>query len=187
MLYVLQVHSGQGYSSHEHDVFVPAVLGWRLDASGHWCSLFPFIQFVPLVQVLLQLANQVNSQPLPDFTKNVHGLRLPHEDDCLLGQPYHYVREEATGDTVMALAPSGNGAVTGRFDQPQDFRPFSIPRQGERGQTRQQKSAEALADDLENESDEAEPMEDDADAGGKQPAEATEQRNEDPDAEVEWL
>ena len=51
------------------------------------------------MQVLFELAEQVNKVPLPEFTER-HGLRLPHEDDCLTAQPYYFAprQSDAIGD-----------------------------------------------------------------------------------------
>lgn len=40
-----------------------------------------------VLQVLMQLADRRNAQPLPEL-KKTFGLRLPPEEDCLLGANY---------------------------------------------------------------------------------------------------
>lgn len=47
-----------------------------------------------MLQVLMQLAERRNAQPLPEL-KNVFGLRLPPEEDCLLGANYQLARGAA--------------------------------------------------------------------------------------------
>ena len=42
----------------------------------------------------MQLAERRNAQPLPEL-KNTFGLRLPPEEDCLLGANYQLVRGPA--------------------------------------------------------------------------------------------
>ncbi|KAK9904929.1 hypothetical protein WJX75_005818 [Coccomyxa subellipsoidea] len=48
----------------------------------------------PPQEVLMQLAERRNAQPLPEL-KNTFGLRLPPEEDCLLGANYQLVRGPA--------------------------------------------------------------------------------------------
>lgn len=54
-----------------------------------------------LVQVLMQLAERRNVQPLPEIKKRF-GLRLPPEEDCLLGGNYHLAR----GAAALASEPA---------------------------------------------------------------------------------
>lgn len=86
----------------------------------------------PPQDMLVELANQINSQQLPEFSDR-HGLRLPHEDDCLLAQPYRYVPHQAAEDTDMHdshSSPSQPDATRKVVSHPpMDFRPFAISKQ----------------------------------------------------------
>jgi hypothetical protein len=61
-----------------------------------------------MLQVLMQLAERRNAQPLPEL-KNTFGLRLPPEEDCLLGANYQLVRGPAP------TAPAESMDIDSRF------------------------------------------------------------------------
>ena len=56
------------------------------------------------MQVLAELAEQRNRQPLPPLRKR-YGLRLPPEEDCLLGANYQLRRDTDAGAAGAAAQP----------------------------------------------------------------------------------
>lgn len=66
----------------------------------------------PPQDVLMQLAERRNAQPLPELKKGF-GLRLPTEEDCLLGANYQLARRPASS------TPAEDMDIDGRKDQGQ--------------------------------------------------------------------
>ena len=145
------------------------------------------------MQVLFELAAQTNSLPLPEFTDR-HGLRLPHEDDCLTAQAYHYVPRQALEDSAMIdQGPAGSSLPAAPApvrstklgnDQPAPFQGLSFARRP---------AAAGLKEQWREEGDEAEPME--AEGGGGAaashaqgvPLTAQEPTTEQPEDDTEWI
>ncbi|KDD73672.1 hypothetical protein H632_c1941p0 [Helicosporidium sp. ATCC 50920] len=74
-------------------------------------SYHSFLQ-APPQQVLLQLAEEVNAQPLPQIRPR-HGLRLPPEADCLLGPNYQLApRTPSPADAAPVVAVGGSATST---------------------------------------------------------------------------
>ena len=71
------------------------------------------------MQLLFELADQINKVPLPEFTDR-YGLKLPHKDDSLTAQAYQFVgpsqaAQAAEGDVPMLDAqPRGESLGKGR-------------------------------------------------------------------------
>lgn len=61
--------------------------------------------------MLAELAAQRNRQPLPAL-KVRHGLRLPPEEDCLLGAAYQLRRGDPAGPAAQPMDVDGSRCVT---------------------------------------------------------------------------
>jgi hypothetical protein len=65
------------------------------------------------LQVLAQLAERRNAQPLPEVRRR-HGLRLPPEEDCLLGGAYSVARGRRADDAPAAEPMDTDGCAPTR-------------------------------------------------------------------------
>ena len=142
-------------------------------------------------QVLFELATETNSVPLPEFTER-HGLRLPHEDDCLTAQAYHFAsRQDAdiTNAPAVYSASLVRSAAPTQLSQPTAtcFTAFSL---GKRESPSRRTGADPawqanIDDDVEPMALEQNMLEQrhNSDAQAAQAKEA----NSDLDAGVEWI